>query len=314
MERKRPLCGCGRDGKCHDDDDDGGANVLPCNRATCTNCSQDQSGSCCPRGPLAQLQFDGLPESHTNVWKGEKTSESWKNQASFQSDLPFFFVLNLSQATSLAFFSPAPLYASVAPTWLEFFLVEVEAVEGSHQGANYSLKGCLVSSIFYWRYGVQGARLPIPYHHSSAPSVPPFIRLVSQGSGSPKSRSGSGPEWQVSQEPAHAFLLAMQWCDARGGCVFHAKQFVQFCFFYLSTTGYCQHFFLHFTVYYLNFFFFHSDEWLCSWETASVSNFGVATVFGGFSRTRTKMVLFASSVVSRFKLNYWKMTWRPFQR
>lgn len=83
---------------------------------------------------------------------------------------------------------------TMVPAWLEFFLVEVEAVEGSHQGANYSLKGCLVSSIFYWRYGEQGARLPIPYHQCSAPMVPPFIRLVSQSSSSPKSRSGSGRE------------------------------------------------------------------------------------------------------------------------
>lgn len=247
--------------------------------------------------------------------KGRKNVRELEKPGIISKWSAFFFCLKLepSYKPGFLFSGPTIRFCGAHMAWI-FFLVEVEAVEGSHQGANYSLKGCLVSSIFYWRYGVQGARLPIPYHHSSAPSVPPFIRLVSQGSGSPKSRSGSGPEWQVSQEPAHAFLLAMQWCDARGGCVFHAKQFVQFCFFYLSTTGYCQHFFLHFTVYYLNFFFFYSDEWLCSWETASVSNFGVATVFGGFSRTRTKMVLFASSVVSRFKLNYWKMTWRPFQR
>lgn len=142
--------------------------------------------------------------------RAKKRQRAGKTRHHFKVICLFFFVLNLSQAASLAFFSPAPLYASVASTWLEFFWVEVEAVEGSHQGANYSLKGCLVSSIFYWRYGVQGAPLPIPYHHSSAPSVPPFIRLVSQGSGSPKSRSGSGPEWQVSREPAHTFLLAMQ--------------------------------------------------------------------------------------------------------
>lgn len=123
MERKRPLCGCGRDGKCHDDDDDGGANVLPCNRATCTNCSQDQSGSCCPRGPLAQLQFDGLPGSHTNVWKGEKTSESWKNQASFQSDLPFFCLkLEPSYKPGFLFSGPTIRFCGARMAWIFFWL------------------------------------------------------------------------------------------------------------------------------------------------------------------------------------------------
>lgn len=39
---------------------------------------------------------------------------------------------------------------------LALFLVEFEAVRGSHQGTNYSFKDCLVSSIFYGRCGMEG--------------------------------------------------------------------------------------------------------------------------------------------------------------
>lgn len=84
----------------------------------------------------------------------------------------------------MAFFSMAR-YTSVMSAWLEF-LVDLEAVEGSHQGTNYSFKDCLVSSIFYWRYGVERlsptkapSHSPRPSIQSSASREPPFIRLIS---------------------------------------------------------------------------------------------------------------------------------------
>lgn len=180
-------------------------------------------------GPVRKL-LHAWPINSAQVWLAASFSSERvkKRQKAGKTGHYFkvicFFVLNLSQAASLALYSPLHLYGACM-AWI--FLVEVEAVEGSHQGANYSLRGCLVSSIFYWRYGEQGARLPIPYHQCSAPTVPPFIRQVSQGSSSPKSRSWSGPELPASRELAHTFLLGMQWCGARGECVLHTKQFVR---------------------------------------------------------------------------------------
>lgn len=50
---------------------------------------------------------------------------------------------------------------------LALFLVEFEAVQGGHQGTNYSFNDCLVSSIFYGRYGMEGLS------HTKAPCPSP---------------------------------------------------------------------------------------------------------------------------------------------
>lgn len=63
---------------------------------------------------------------------------------------------------------------------LTLFLVEFEAGQGSHQGTNYSFKDCLVSSIFYGRYGMDGLSHTEAPHRSQRPSIQRQPCLVSR--------------------------------------------------------------------------------------------------------------------------------------
>lgn len=92
--------------------------MLAYNSITCTICSQDQSGSCCPGGLLAVLKFDGLPVPGTNVGKGKKKNIRKLEKPGIISNgsafFFFFFFSNLGQVGSLAFFS-------MVLAWLELF-------------------------------------------------------------------------------------------------------------------------------------------------------------------------------------------------